>query len=179
VPCVATALSKNQEFMKKKIKINDNEAVIPFAKVTLPFGWLGNMAPYPVQYDGMWWKTTEALFQALRFPENSPVRVKIWKQGNPMAAKMVAKPFEAERVVVRCSDKDLENMRLCLELKIKTHRKVREGLMATKGKILVENVTNRRRKNEPWGMKLVDGVWVGENLLEALWMEIRDEGGLN
>lgn len=33
-----------------------------FTKVDLPYGWLGNMAPYPVLHDGCRWLTTEALF---------------------------------------------------------------------------------------------------------------------
>ena len=37
-----------------------------FTKVNLPYGWLGNMAPYPVLHDGCRWLTTEALFQAMR-----------------------------------------------------------------------------------------------------------------
>ncbi len=160
------------------MNIMDNSTVIPFTKVALPFGWLGNMAPFPVQFDGVWWRTTEALFQALRFPAGSPVRNEIWKQCSPMAAKMISKRCKAERVVEPCSAVDLNNMRLCLGLKLKTHRKVGEGLKATLGKTLVEDVSNRPRKSDPWGMKLVDGVWVGENLLGSLWMELRD-GGLN
>ena len=39
------------------------ESIIAFTKVALPFGWLGNMAPYPVTYGGKAWRTTEALFQ--------------------------------------------------------------------------------------------------------------------
>jgi predicted NAD-dependent protein-ADP-ribosyltransferase YbiA (DUF1768 family) len=31
------------------------------------YGWLGNMSPHPVKYEGKWWLTAEALFQALRF----------------------------------------------------------------------------------------------------------------
>ena len=44
------------------------EATMPitFTEVDLPFGWLGNMVRFPVKYGGKWWKTTEALFQALR-----------------------------------------------------------------------------------------------------------------
>jgi hypothetical protein len=32
----------------------------------LPYGWLGNMSQYP-DFGGVIWKTTEALFQGLRF----------------------------------------------------------------------------------------------------------------
>ena len=40
-----------------------------FTKVDLPYGWLGNMAPYPVLHDGCRWLTTEALFQARCTPQ--------------------------------------------------------------------------------------------------------------
>jgi len=37
-----------------------------FKKVAEPYGWLGNMAPYPITYKGIVWSTREALFQSLR-----------------------------------------------------------------------------------------------------------------
>jgi predicted NAD-dependent protein-ADP-ribosyltransferase YbiA (DUF1768 family) len=45
------------------------EKIITFTKVNLPFGWMGNMSPYPINYMDKTWRTTEALFQALRFNE--------------------------------------------------------------------------------------------------------------
>jgi predicted NAD-dependent protein-ADP-ribosyltransferase YbiA (DUF1768 family) len=41
--------------------------VINFTKNNLPYGWLGNMSQYPIDFGGVIWKTTEALFQGLRF----------------------------------------------------------------------------------------------------------------
>ena len=73
------------------MKIKHGENIVSFTKVSLPFGWLGNMSPYPVQYNGVMWKTTEHLFQALRFKENSPIRDEICMQKSPMGAKMCAK----------------------------------------------------------------------------------------
>jgi hypothetical protein len=45
--------------------------VIAFTKVRLPFGWLGNMNPFPLAHDGKVWPTAEHLFQALRFEDGS------------------------------------------------------------------------------------------------------------
>ena len=59
-------------------------SVVTFTKVKLPNGWLGNMAPYPLEYEGVTYRTSEALFQALRFALG-PIREVI------MGAKMVAK----------------------------------------------------------------------------------------
>ena len=157
------------------MEIPQSQNVISFTKVKLPYGWLGNMSPYPVQYDGVWWLTAEALFQALRFPPDSPVRKIIHGQKAPMAAKMLARKHRAERTVEPLSEQDFANMRLCLQLKAKAHRTIREQLMATGDKILVEDVSSRPRKNDPWGMKLVGGTWKGENLLGNIWMELRAE----
>lgn len=38
-------------------------------------------------------KSSEALYQAMRFPDNEVAQRKIQEQGSPMAAKMVSKPF--------------------------------------------------------------------------------------
>jgi predicted NAD-dependent protein-ADP-ribosyltransferase YbiA (DUF1768 family) len=42
-----------------------------FKGVKEPNGWMGNMAPYPITYNGQVWRTSEALFQSMRF--NDPV----------------------------------------------------------------------------------------------------------
>jgi predicted NAD-dependent protein-ADP-ribosyltransferase YbiA (DUF1768 family) len=113
------------------------------------------MAPFPVKHEEIWWKTTEHFFQALRFAKESPVRMEIHKQASPMGAKMMAKKYKKERVVEQFSQQDLDNMVLCLKLKIQTHRKIRESLFATAGKYLIEDVTDRPKKNDPWGMRRV------------------------
>jgi predicted NAD-dependent protein-ADP-ribosyltransferase YbiA (DUF1768 family) len=41
--------------------------VINFTKNNFLYGWLGNMSQYPIDFGGVIWKTTEALFQGLRF----------------------------------------------------------------------------------------------------------------
>jgi hypothetical protein len=36
---------------------------IGFTKVALPFGWLGNMAPFPVVWEGVTWKTSDRIIE--------------------------------------------------------------------------------------------------------------------
>ena len=67
--------------------------VISFTKVSLPYGWLGNMAPYPVKYNNVRYRTTEALFQSLRFMNHPDVQVLIQENKSPMGCKMVAKKY--------------------------------------------------------------------------------------
>ena len=96
------------------------EPIIAFTKVALPFGWLGNMAPYPVTYGGKAWRTTEALFQALRFEDES-IRESIRQEKSPMAVKFIAKRHQSKMVVEPRSPADLDNMRLVLRLKLQAH----------------------------------------------------------
>lgn len=149
---------------------------IAFTKVALPFGWLGNMSPYPVTWEGKEWRTTEALFQALRFSDEE-IREKIREQKSPMAAKMVSKPFVDRRIVEVGSPQDIENMKLCIRLKLEQHPQLQAELLKTCDRLIVEDVTSRgaRGTNLLWGAMLKDGEWQGQNVLGHLWMQARDE----
>lgn len=150
---------------------------ISFTKVSLPYGWLGNMAPFPVVHEGVEWRTTEALFQALRFAPDSPIRELIREQKSPMAAKMLAKKHADARVVTPLTDADLDLMRLVLRLKVEQHPKVKQDLLATGDAWIVEDVTKRPGGSGVfWGAALMpDGTWQGGNALGELWMELRQE----
>lgn len=146
---------------------------ISFTKVKLPYGWLGNMAPFPIIYNNKTWKTSEALFQALRFSDEE-VQEEIRGEKSPMAAKMVAKKYLSEKsVVVSRSKKDIENMKLVLKLKINQHPSLKQKLIDTGDEVIIEDTTSRI--DVFWGAGLVNGEWVGENILGKLWMEVRNE----
>ncbi len=145
-----------------------------FTKVSLPYGWLGNMAPYPVVYDGARWLTTEALFQALRF-EDEDLRRIIRMEPSPMGAKMKAKKHKDLQVVKPMSPADVANMRLCLRLKVEQHRVVRERLLATGDALIHEDVGNRPgARHLFWGARRTPQGVQGTNTLGRLWMELRD-----
>ena len=131
------------------------------------------MSAHPVKYDNKWWLTTEALFQALRFPEDSKVREIIRAEKSPMTAKMMAKKFKELMVVKPCGSRDIEHMKLMLRLKLTFNKELKAELLATEESLIIEDCSSR--KASPWGAKLIDGVWVGENLLGKLWMEYRAE----
>lgn len=144
---------------------------IAFTKVNLPFGWLSNMAPYPVTYQDKRYRTTEALFQCLRFETHPEVQEAIRECASPMGAKMIAKK---NRVLADCT-KDIENMKLCLKLKLEQHPQLNNWLHWTEDALIVEDCTARKtsRTAKVWGAVKVGEEWVGENLLGKLWMEIR------
>ena len=148
--------------------------VISFTKVALPFGWLGNMSPYPIVYKGQKWRTTEALFQALRFDDEEIIEA-IRLEKSPMGAKMKAKKYKECMVIAPMGDDDVENMRMCVRLKCQQHPSLREELLKTDGLPIYEDVTSRPRGSGLfWGAKrLDDGTWEGRNILGKIWMEYR------
>lgn len=153
-----------------------DKSVIGFTKVALPYGWLGNMSPFPIEYEGVVWRTTEALFQALRFSDPI-IKEEIRLQKSPMAAKMIAKKNRELFVVCPMSEEDLSNMRMCINLKLDQHPSLKEELVATGNSLIFEDVTSRgsRGSNLFWGAMMNDGKLIGSNELGKIWMSIRDK----
>ncbi|MBR9800452.1 NADAR family protein [bacterium] len=149
--------------------------MILIRKVKDEYGWLGNMSPYPVSHNGKTYRTTEALFQALRFDDDEIIE-SIREQKSPMAAKMKAKKHRNRMVVEPLSRDDLDNMRLVLRLKLLQHPKLRTLLFATGDQEIVEDCTKRPRGSGLfWGAAEANSQWIGENWLGRLWMDLRAE----
>ena len=103
-------------------------AFISFSKTKLSYGWLGNMFAAPITYNGQIWRTSEALFQALRF-EDLTIREMIRNDKSPMGAKLMKKKYKTKIVVEPMSEEDINNMRLCLQIKFDQHPDLREKLL--------------------------------------------------
>lgn len=149
--------------------------IITFTKVKLPYGWLSNMSPHKVRHKNREWRSSEALFQAMRFGNmHHDIQEEIWKETSPMGAKMVAKKHQEKFDLIRGSQDDLNNMMTVLQLKIDQHPDLRSQLIATGNAEIIEDVT--KRPNESglfWGAALVDGEWKGQNMLGRYWMLVR------
>lgn len=162
---------------------------ISFTKVALEDGWMGNMSPHPIVYEGVTWKTAEALFQALRFDGQTEVgqqiREAIRTEKSPMGAKMVAKKQVNARVVEPLSNQDKDNMRMVLRLKFDQHPELQKKLRQTAQFSIYEDCSARRPS--PWGaIKVINPdhdperslswafKWQGMNLLGTMLMELRD-----
>lgn len=137
------------------------------------FGGLSNMAAgFPLRINGIIVPTSEALYQACRFPHLPWLQNEIISQRSPMTAKMKGKPH---RTMTR-DDWDLVRhnvMRWCLRLKLAQHYKEFGGLLrSTVGRPIVE----RSRKDQYWGAILQSDkeTLVGENVLGRLLMELRE-----
>lgn len=150
-------------------------AYISFTKTNFPYGWLGNMFAAPITYQGQIWRTSEALFQALRF-EDLTIRELIRNDKSPMGAKMISKPYKTKRVVEPMSQEDIDNMRLCLRLKFEQHPDLKEKLLKTGDHIIFEDVKDRKgARHKFWGAVNTNGQLDGQNMMGKLLMELRDE----
>lgn len=150
---------------------------IAFTKVKLPFGWLGNMSAFPVVFELKEYLTTEALFQALRFTNRPDIQELIRIEKSPMSAKMVAKgKVELMDENILYSQKDIDNMRLCLRLKLEQHPELKEQLKATGNATIIEDCSNRPHGSGLfWGAEKTENGWNGKNILGVLWMEERNK----
>ena len=148
-------------------------------RVREEWGELGNMAPFPVEYEGVTYPTSEHLFQRLRLTDDA-LRHEVVQVKNPMSAKMRAKKLMKEnpdKTLPVCCDEDMVRMKMVLELKLQQHEKIKDTLLLTGDRFIVEDATRRQRGSGLfWGAALQeDGSWKGDNALGKLWMIIRDE----
>lgn len=150
-----------------------NEILI--TSVVEPNGWLSNMSPHPIVYEGVRWRTSEALFQAMRL-ENPEVREAIRQVASPMIAKNIARGYRGLRVVEATSPQDVENMRVCISLKLEQQKELlRRKLFFTGNSKIIEDCSSRdiRGNDLFWGAKRVEGGWEGDNWLGRIWEEMR------
>jgi ribA/ribD-fused uncharacterized protein len=139
------------------------------------FGGLSNMASgYPLQINSVLILTTEALYQACRFPHRPEVQREIIGQHSPMTAKMKSKQYRKDS---RPDWDDVRHkvMRWCLRVKLaQNYKEFGSLLLATRDLPIVE----QSRKDDYWGANLTDEVGetlVGQNVLGRLLMELREK----
>jgi len=145
-----------------------------FRKTHEDFGELSNMASgYPLLVNGVTIRTSEALYQACRFPNWPDVQKLIIDQSSPMAAKMYSKPHRREK----CRD-DWEHvcvpiMRWCLRIKLAQNwERFGRLLLSTGDRMIVED----SKRDGFWGAKpQPDGTLVGINKLGRLLRELRED----
>jgi ribA/ribD-fused uncharacterized protein len=151
-------------------------ATISFTKVDLPYGWLGNMAPYRITHEEKLWLTAEALFQSMRFADPD-IQELIRKEKSPMGAKMRARAHRDQIIIKPMSDQDVQNMRTCLDLKFRRHEELKKALIKTAPHIIIEDIGSRNgERHKFWGAKRTfNGEWEGTNMMGQLLMELRSK----
>lgn len=145
-----------------------------FRKTNEPFGGLSNMAPgFPLVVNNTRIRTSEALYQACRFPSRSDVQRQIIADRSPMNAKMRSKPFRGDTR----PDWDLvrvQVMRWCLRVKLAQNWQKFGNLLLSTGESPI--VEKKLRRTDFWAStEQPDGTLVGMNVLGRLLMELREQ----
>ena len=150
--------------------------MIWFKKVAEKYGWMGNMAPYPIMFEGKIWRTSEALFQGMRF-DDEEIKEIIRKEKSPMGAKMKAKKYSDQMVVVPMTELDVEQMKKCVRIKFDQHPALKKMLLDTVGSYIYEDIGNRKgERHKFWGAKKIsENEGDGHNMMGRILMELRDE----
>jgi len=163
----------SEERNGSKSRTYDRYKSVVFLKTKERWGGLSNMSgEFPLRVNDVRIRTSEALYQACRFPHMPDVQKLIISQNSPMTAKMRSKPYRKDSR----SDWDdvrVRIMRWCLRVKLAQNWKAFGNLLlASRDKPIVE----QSRKDAFWGAKPVDDeTLVGMNVLGRLLMELREE----
>ena len=169
--------STQADHRRGQIRTYDRSSSVVFLKTKEAFGGLSNMAGgFPLLVSGVRIRTSEALYQACRFPHLPEVQRLIIAQRSPMTAKMKGKPYRREsrrdwnRVRVNV-------MRWCLRVKLAQNWTVFSKLLLDTG---FRPIVEQSRKDDFWGAKPVDDqTFIGMNVLGRLLMELRESVQMN
>ncbi len=181
---VTDALSK--DYLEKIEVYNKNKVVWFFSKEDEYFELSNMFSGMPIKFNGETWNSSEALYQACKYPPNimvcpktnpnckpKDVRERILKSKTPMQAKMTQKCAK-DYIRKDWEDVKVDAMLWVLKLKAQQHKKFRDVLISTKDKVIVE----RSKKDCYWGCKEIsvcgEEFFIGFNVLGKLLMYVRD-----
>ena len=156
----------------KEIRVYHKENSCIFKKNNEEFGALSNMSvKFPLKINGIDIRTTEAIYQASRFPHIPEVQQKIIEAKSPMLVKMISNSNKKH------SRQDWDNIRLkimkwCLQVKLAQNFLTFGSVLNETGlKDIVENSS----KDNFWGAipNEDETVFTGKNALGRLLMDLR------
>ena len=161
----------------------DANKSIRIHKVDDEWGILCNFANTPIVVGGFTFKSSEHLFQLMKFTDEGVVkRILNGITRNEKKCHEIKKTVKSYEKDYRREDWGsmiIDAMKFCLQCKYAQSEVFRQKLEATKGFNIVEDQTSFPKKSpDAWGTKLREGQFVGPNLLGRLLMELRDNGCL-
>lgn len=143
-----------------------------FKKTHEQWGGYSNMASgYPLIINDIQIRSSEALYQALKYTNYPEIQLKILEQTSPMTAKMVAKPFK-ELIRPDFEIIKIRIMKWCVYAKLLcNYDKFSHLLLESENKMIVEE----SRRDNFWGAKRTqDNKLIGINVLGRILMEARE-----
>ncbi len=111
---------------------------VAIRKVKEPWGIFGNFASTPIIINGVTFKTSELLFQLMKFKEAEPV-LAVYNANNP---KMTAKHWEKTHRREDWGRMIVDAMKFCLTQKYEQNEDFRKELVRSKDKYIVEDQTS-------------------------------------
>lgn len=144
-----------------------------FYRVRERHGDLSNMASgLPIHVNGTRWGSSEALYQALRFPQHPDTQEAVLAAPNPMTSKIVSRGH-LEKSRPDWPAVNVAIMKQVLRMRFGCNQaRLREAFVQTGDAPIVE----MSLKDDFWGAKpSVDGLLVGRNVLGRLMMGLRPE----
>ncbi len=131
-----------------------------------PYGCFSNFSAHGFEIDGVYYKTSEHYFQAMKFSGSPPDMADVRRSSTPKMAASVGRdrnrPLRSDWETVK--DDIMRKAVLC---KFETHSALGDLLLATDDEDIVENAPGDRY----WGAG-PDGT--GKNMLGQILMETRD-----
>ena len=157
---------------------------VAIRKVKDEWGLFCNFAPTPLVVKGVTFKSSEELFQLMKFKDE--VVIRRIRAGITMGGKfcrqikMTAKSYEKAYRRPDWGKMIIDAMKFCLMVKYEQCSEFRDLLQKSAGKYIVEDQTSMPKKNpDAWGVKADGNNYVGPNLLGRLLMELRDNGTIH
>lgn len=159
------------------------EKCVRILKVEDKWGILSNFGHTLLQVDGVTFKTSEHLFQMMKFKDQYPVE----RIANNIT--FAGKKCYQVKKTVKSYEKDyrrpdwgamiVDAIKFCLQTKYEQSEPFRNALKESEGYYIVEDQTSFPKKTpDTWGVKPDGDYLVGPNLLGRLLMELRDNGRL-
>ncbi|TYQ31222.1 NADAR family protein [Pseudanabaena sp. UWO310] len=139
---------------------------IYFYTTSQAYGEFSNFAPFGIELDGQWWKTTEHYFQAQKFLDRN-YQEKIRQAIDPKTAANLGR---SRSVPLREDWEEIKDdvMRKAVLQKFQTHHQLKLLLIATGDEEIVENAPG----DYYWGCG-ADGS--GKNMLGKILQEVRTQ----
>ncbi|MBQ8804994.1 MAG: NADAR family protein [Bacteroidaceae bacterium] len=159
----------------------DNKCAV-FCSTHEEWGIFSNMAASPICVEGVTFKSSEHLFQMMKFKDKDIVS-KIWNgitaSGKNCAnIKMTAKSYEPTFRREDWGRMIVDAIKYCITQKYKQCELFHQELNRSKGLHIVEKQANPNKHADAWSAKLEGNLWVGPNLTGRLLMQLRENGSL-
>lgn len=147
-----------------------------FHKKTDEHWILSNMASTPIIVDGVAFKSSEHLFQTMKFATKESAMAVFLSKSPKMTAKHYQKMGSHRRE--DWGSIIIDAMKFCLQMKHEQCSAFREDLAGTEGFYIVEKETPRKKEPSGWATYEIGTIFKGPNMMGRLLMELRDKGKL-